>query len=49
MGVFAKVALSLFVVVVGAVIAGVAKEMIGYGQYLVHLSIVLGLFYIWKK
>jgi len=33
MGVFAKVALSLFVVVVGAVIAGVAKEMIGYGQY----------------
>ena len=49
MGILAKVALSIVIVVVGAVIAGIAKESVGAGQYLIHGVIVVALIYLWNK
>ncbi len=49
MGILAKVALSIVIVVVGAVIAGIVKESIGAGQYLIHGVIVVALIYLWSK
>lgn len=49
MGVLAKVALSLIVLVVGAIGSGVVKELYEFGSSFVILIAVLIVFYIWKK
>jgi NhaP-type Na+/H+ or K+/H+ antiporter len=49
MGVLAKVALSIVIVVVGAVISGIVKEVYEFGNYFVILIAVLIVMYIWNK
>jgi hypothetical protein len=49
MSILAKVALSIVIVVVGVIIAAIAKESIGAGQYLIHGIIVIAIMYLWSK
>lgn len=49
MGITTKIIWTLVVVVVGSIIAGVIKDLIGVGQYIAAGVIVMILFYIWGK
>lgn len=49
MSITTKIIWTLVVVVVGSIIAGVIKDLIGVGQYIAAGVIVMILFYIWGK
>ena len=49
MSISTKIMLSLAVIVVGAIITGVIRDMVGAGQYIATGIIVVILFYIWGK
>jgi len=49
MSITTKIIWSLVVVVIGSIIAGVIKDLIGVGQYIASGIIVIILFYIWGK
>ena len=49
MSIATKIILSVVVVVVGSIIAGVIRDLIGVGQYIASGVIVVILFYIWGK
>ena len=49
MKILGKVGISIFVFVVGAILAGLAKETGSSGNYLILGMTAVILFYIWKK
>ena len=44
-----KIIWSIVTIVVGAIIAGIIRDMIGVGQYIASGVTVIILFYIWGK
>ncbi len=49
MGISTKIILSLVIIVVGAIIAGVIRDLVGVGQYIIVGVIVVILFYVWGR
>ncbi len=49
MSIATKIALTLVVLVVGTVIFGIIKEVVGYGQHLFAGAMLLIFFYIWSR
>lgn len=49
MSIMTKVVSSVVIIVVGAIIAGVIRDIVGAGQYIASGVIVLLLFYVWGR
>jgi len=49
MSIAMKLILSVVVFLVGSIIAGVIRDVVGVGQYIASGVIVLILFYIWSR
>ncbi len=47
MGISIKIILSLVIIVAGVIIAGVIRDLVGVGQYIISGVIVVVLFYAW--
>ena len=49
MKILGKVGISLFVIIVGAIVAGIAKETAGSGNFIILGVTAAILLFIWKK
>ena len=49
MSIAMKLGLSVGIVLVGSIIAGIVRDLVGFGQYIASSVIVLILFYVWSR